>query len=112
MARLAERIVAGSWRFTRLETPKRRPRCRAFGSAEGMRTGVVPQLRVAGGPESWGSGPPVGSHLSAAPLWSGSAGSVVEPRGPDPNRQRQATAAAGGLQVENAATAGGRIPPL
>jgi hypothetical protein len=179
MAGLAERIVAGSWRFTCLETPKRRTRCRAFGfwggdpfgSAEGMRTGSVPQLWVAGGPvdvqakgldglslhtgsgeavmgscrvkdqgravlltrrgtavaathlhpkgydDSWGMaaadgqqvgyGTPVGSHLSAALLWSGSAESVVELRGPDPKRQSQANAVAGGLQVGSAATAAG-----
>jgi hypothetical protein len=58
MPKLAERIVAGSWTFRCLETPKRRPRCRAygfwggdpFGSSEGARTGSVPQLWVAGGP--------------------------------------------------------------
>jgi hypothetical protein len=57
-AKLTERIVAGSWTFRCLETPKRRPRCRAygfwggnpFGSSEGARTGSVPQLWVAGGP--------------------------------------------------------------
>ena len=176
MTGVADRIVAGSWTFRGLETPKRRPRCRAFGfwggdpfgSAEGMRTGSVPQLWVAGGPVdiqvkgleglslhqgsgeavmgssavegrgravlltrqgtavavthlhpnaydvSWGMaaadgqqvgyGTPVGSHLSAALLWAGSAESVVELRGPDPGRQSQATAVAGGVQVGSAAT--------
>jgi hypothetical protein len=180
MPNLAERIVEGSWTFRCLETPKRRPWCRAygfwggdpFGSSEGGRTGSVPQLWVAGGPAdikvkgldglsvhqgsgeaaamgsctakcqgravlltrrgtavaathlhpkaysvSWGTGiadgqqvgygTPVGSHLSAALLWSGSAESVVELRGPDPKRQSQANAVAGGQQVGVAATDGG-----